>query len=62
MRSPARRGNAEDRANWKSLTGTVDSTKPAAPPDLATMFVAQSLARGDDPAATDKSWNGGAHD
>jgi hypothetical protein len=33
--NPAPRVNAEDRANWQSLTGTTPTTKPAAPPDFA---------------------------
>jgi hypothetical protein len=35
LRNPAPRANAGNRANRKSVTGTSDSTKPAAPPDFA---------------------------
>jgi hypothetical protein len=40
MRSPAPRGNAECRASRKLLAADIDSTQPAAPPDLPTILVA----------------------
>ena len=35
LRNPAPRVNAGNRANRKSVTGTANITKPAAPPDFA---------------------------
>jgi hypothetical protein len=38
--SPAPRAD-EDRANWVSLTGISDSTKPAAPRNFARIYLAK---------------------